>query len=128
MRTLEEMKNELNQISANLETIAQIASLDRPYNSLDSSTWNIIVPSTADRIVSLRSDIEESANSVGVYIESLEIGIETRRVSTNDARTEFNRAAPVCEALIELAEAIEDRAVRFDAYQRQVLNRTQKNH
>ncbi len=54
MRTLEEMKHDLEKIEQNLKIISEIASLARPYTYVDLTAWNSLIPTTASRIDALK--------------------------------------------------------------------------
>ena len=121
MRTLEEMKIDLGKIEENLDTIAKIASLARPYTPYDLATWNALIPTTAGRIKELNENLNEAITSIGSYTKQVALNVRLRKCRTDEAQNELNRASQISSVIFCFAKTLESQSTRFDAYQEQAL-------
>ncbi|MBR3319321.1 hypothetical protein IKG06_02335 [Candidatus Saccharibacteria bacterium] len=126
MRTLEEIKSELDLIDDSLQSIASIVNKTGPYISYDISTWNAIVPTTAGRINTLQQDIIDAANSVAGYIKNVAAELYIGRRSQPNAKHESSRSTEIIQALSIYADAVDAQADRLNDYQTRFIERAKR--
>ena len=123
MRTLKEMESDLEKIEQDIKTISEIASLARPYTYVDLTAWNALIPATAGRINALMQNLSDAVDSVGGYARQVAFDVRRGKFPVNDAEFELYRACEIARVIDSYNKSIQDQIVRFNAYQKQVLER-----
>ena len=123
MRTLQEMESDLDHIEQNLKTVSQIASLARPYTQFDLDVYNGLIPTTAERITTTQQNLTDAISAIGGYAKELGLDVRFCRRHYDDVKVELVRLLAVAQTLDDYTKVIQNQTARFNAYQKQVLER-----